>query len=150
MKERLMARFVDANIFLRHLLNDHPTHSPAALALFRTIEQGNIRGWTTALVISEIVFVLSGRYYQISRDEIRQVLLPLINLRGLQIERKRMYRRVFDLYTTKAIDYNDCYHAALIESRNEKDLYSFDTDFDRIPGLQRVEPEYPQSLAEVD
>jgi predicted nucleic acid-binding protein len=134
------ARFIDSNVFLRHLLNDHPTHSSAALALFRAIERREAEGWTSALVVSELVFVLAGRLYQVPRATIRDQLLPLLSLPGLKLERKRMYTRVFELFTTLNIDYNDCYHAALIEARREVELWSFDEDFDRIPGLKRQTP----------
>ena len=136
----MSARFIDTNILLRHLLNDHPTQSPAALALIRAIEQGELTAWTTDLVVSEIVFVLAGRFYGVPRETIRDQLLPLLSLPGLKLERKRMYRRVFELFTTLNIDYNDCYHAALIEARKEHELWSFDEDFDRIGGLKRRTP----------
>ena len=34
----------------------------------------------------------------------------------------------------------DAFHAALLESRGETALYSFDAHFDRVPTLQRREP----------
>lgn len=62
-------RFLDANIFLRHLLNDHPTQSPACLALIRAVEQGKVPAWTSDLVLSEVVFVLaSKRFHNIPRE----------------------------------------------------------------------------------
>ena len=133
--------FLDTNILLRHLLNDHPTHSPACLALIQAIEQGRLTTWTSDLVIAEVVFVLSSKHvYNLSRATIRDLLLPLINLPGLKLPRKRLYHRVFELYTSFPIDYIDAYHAALLEHRHESEIYSYDTDFDRIPGLQRIEP----------
>lgn len=57
----------------------------------------------------------------------------LIELTGLKIPHKRLYRRVFDLYTSLPIDYVDAYHAALIESRDPPELYSYDL---RLPILR--------------
>jgi predicted nucleic acid-binding protein len=137
----MSTRFLDTNILLRHLLNDDPIQSPAALTLIQAIEQGRVNAWTSDLVIAEVVFILANKHtFNLSRDAIRDLLLPLINLPGLKLPRKRLYRRIFDLYTGLPIDYIDCYHAALIERRRPPEIYSYDTDFDRIAGITRVEP----------
>jgi predicted nucleic acid-binding protein len=133
--------FLDTNIFLRHLLNDHADHSPRALHLFQAIERREFTGWTSGLVVAEIVFVLSSpRIYGIPREEIHDHLVPLLMLPGIQLEHKRLYHRVFDLFTSLPIDYIDCYHAVLVASYRQNTLYSFDTDVDAVPGLTRQEP----------
>jgi predicted nucleic acid-binding protein len=53
-----MARYLDANIFLRTVRADHPIWSPACKRLFDEIERGIVDAWTSDLVISEVVFVL--------------------------------------------------------------------------------------------
>lgn len=137
------AKFLDSNIFIRHLTNDHPQPSPACFALIQAIEQGKIRAWTSDLVIAEVVFVLSSRaLYNLGREQVRDLLLPLITLPGITFpnSNKRMHRRVFDLYTTLPIDYPDAYNAALMESRQQREVYSYDAHFDRITGVKRLEP----------
>ena len=134
-------RFVDTNIFLRHLLNDDPQRSLACFRLIQAIEQGHAAAWTTPLVIAEVVFVLSNKKtYGKSREFLRDHLLPLINLQGLKIEHKRLYERVFDLYMSHPISYIDAFHAALVEHEPIAELYSYDTDFDLVPSVQRIEP----------
>jgi predicted nucleic acid-binding protein len=134
-------RFLDTNVVLRHLLNDHPDHSPRARSLIRAIEDGRETAWTTDLAIAEVVFVLdSPRFFGTPRATIRDLLLPLIELPGIKLPNKRLYRRVFELYTTRSIDFIDCYHAALAESRRRTEVWSFDRDFDRVPGITRIEP----------
>lgn len=140
--------FLDTNIFLHHLTADDPERAPACLALFQAIEQGRLVVWTSDLVLAEIVFVLSSKHtYGLGRETIRDLLLPLIGLPGLKLPHKRIYRRVFDLYTSLPIDYIDAYHAALMEQRREPELYSYDTDFDRIPGITRREPSATPSMS---
>jgi len=46
------AYFVDTNVFLRHLLNDHPVHSPVARAIILAIEQEQITAWPSDLMIA--------------------------------------------------------------------------------------------------
>jgi predicted nucleic acid-binding protein len=133
--------FLDANILLRHLTNDDPASGRACLALMQAIEQREIRAWTSDLVIAEVVFVLSSkRLYNLERETIRDLLLPLINLPGLKIAHKRLYRRVFELYTTLPIDYVDAFHAALMEKQGTRKILSYDKHFDRVPGIERREP----------
>jgi len=133
--------FLDTNILLRHLLNDHPLQSPASKALIQRIEQARQTVWTTDLTIAGVVSVLSGkRFYNFPRDAIRDALLPLIGLPGVKLANKRIYPQVFALYTSLPIDYIDASHAALMESRREHELCSYDSDFDRVGGLVRREP----------
>lgn len=133
--------FIDTNIFLRHLTNDNPVQSPACFALIQDIEQGKIQAWTSDLVILEVIFVLSSKtLYNVGRAKIRDLLLPLINLPGIKLTNKRMYRRAFELYTTLSIDFTDAYNAALMESHKNAEIISYDKDFDRIPTVKRHEP----------
>lgn len=134
-------RFLDTNIFLRHFTNDNPIQSPACFALIQAIEQGRVTAWTSNLVIAEVVFVLSSKViYNYDRETIRDVLLPIIDLPGIKLAHKRMYNRVFELYTTLNIDYVDAYNAALMESHRQLEVYSYDQDFDRIIGVIKIEP----------
>ena len=138
----MTTRLIDTNVLLRHLLADHSTHSSAATRLIREIEQGQQTAWTTSLTIAEVVFVLtSKRTYNLPRAFVRQALLPLIELPNLKLAHKRLYRRVFDLYITHpGLSYVDAYEAARVEQEQPPELYSFDTDFDAIPTVTRVEP----------
>ena len=74
-------RFIDANIFIRHITNDNAIQSPASRELFRAIEAGQQAAWTSDLVVAEVVFVLSGKDgYNLGRAGIRDALLPLLDL----------------------------------------------------------------------
>ncbi len=133
--------FLDSNILLRHLTNDDPQRGQACFALIRAIEQGELSVWTSDLVIAEVVFVLSNKNtYHLKRETIRDLLLPLINLPGLKLAHKRLYGRIFELYTTLPLDYIDAYHAALMEQRGSAEIMSYDKHFDQVEGIQRREP----------
>ena len=142
-----MARFLDANIFLRFLRNDDPIRSPACKALFQTVEQRQVEVWTSDLVIAEVVFVLSNkRTYNVPRADIATNLLPLVQLRNLRLANKRVYRRVFELYTALNLSYVDCYNAALGEDHGEIEFYTYDEGFRKIPSITPLEPP-PTALA---
>jgi len=133
--------FLDSNILLRHLTNDDPQRGQACFALIRAIEQGELSVWTSDLVIAEVVFVLSNKNtYALRRETIRDLLLPLIGLPGLKLPHKRLYGRIFEIYTTLPLDYIDAYHVALMEQRGSTETISYDKHFDQVEGIQRREP----------
>lgn len=134
-----MSRFADANIFLRFLLEDHPTWSQACKDMFLAVEKGEEHIWTSDIIVSEVVYVLS-RVYRISRQDIAAKLPPLLRLRALRLPNKTLYPRIFALYTTTNLSYADCHTAALIESRGQTELYSYDEGFKKVPTVTRLEP----------
>jgi uncharacterized protein len=85
--------FLDTNIFLRHLLQDDPNHSPRASAFLKRIEAGETKVRTSDTVIFETVFTLQKVYRQ-PKAAIRDTLLPLLELPGIVLPSKRRYRKV--------------------------------------------------------
>src|SRR3954467_10472582 len=134
-----MACYIDANIFLRFLRKDHPSWSPACKQLFEDIEQGIIQAWTSDLVISEVVFVLD-RTYKVPRADIVANLTALIQLKSLRLPTKRLYRRIFTLYTATALSFVDSYNVALMESKGEREIYSYDEEYRKVGSITRLEP----------
>jgi predicted nucleic acid-binding protein len=130
--------FLDANVFLRHLRQDDPVQSARASAILSRIEQNGLRVRISDTVIFETVFTLQ-RSYQQPRDRIAEALLPLIELPGIVLPGKRHYRKVFVLYRTTRLGFADCYHVVLMQRLGLSDILSFDTDFDRVPGITRRE-----------
>lgn len=131
--------FLDTNVFLRHLMADHPDHSPRARTYFEKIERGELQARTSETVVFETVYTLQ-RHYRVDRGQIRASFLPLLELPGIILPGKRRLRRVFDRYVSLNISLADAYHAVLVHSLKLDGIVSFDRDFDRIPGLRRVEP----------
>ena len=131
--------FLDTNVILRHLLGDHPEHSPRATAYLRRVEEGEIQVRTSELVVFEAVFTLE-RHYRQPRARIREALLSLIALPGIVLPGKRRLRRVFDLYVDLKLPFADACHAVLMERLKAGEIVTFDREFDRVPGIQRLEP----------
>lgn len=131
---------LDTNPILRHVLSDHADHSPRAHALFARIEAGEERLVLTDTVIFEAAFTLE-RFYKVPRATIRTVLLDVLQLPGLVLAGKQSYRQVFDLWVAQTrLSFADCYHAVLVQRRKLSAIVTFDRDFDRVPGLTRLEP----------
>ena len=131
--------FLDTNVLLRHLLQDHPQQSLRATAYLARIEHGEIKVRTADTVVFEAVFTLQ-RQYGVSKEEIRNNLLPILELPGIVLPGKRRLRKVFDLYVDLNLPFADAYHVALMQRLGLRHIISFDKEFDRVPGVTRVEP----------
>jgi len=133
--------FLDANVILRYLLRDDEIKAQRCLELLEKAERREITLRTTDLVIAELVWVLESPVtYNLPRERIRELLLPIILLRGLKLPGKKLYRQIFDLYVDQGIDFIDAYDAVHMEKRGLTRIYSYDSDFDRIADISRVEP----------
>ncbi len=130
--------FLDTNFLLRHIRQDVPEHAAKALRVLASIEAGHLTVLTSDTVVFETVFTLE-RSYHVSRSDIADAVLPLVELSGIELPGKRIYRRVFELYLSTRLGFADSYHVALMERLGMTEVFSLDTDFDRVPGIQRRE-----------
>src|SRR3972149_10991054 len=131
--------FLDTNVLLRHLLQDHTEQSPRATAFLSKIEAGEVKARIADTVVFETVFTLQ-RHYKQSKADIRDNVLPLIELPGIVLPGKRLFRDAFDLYVDLNLPFADAYHASLMRSLGLAEVVTFDEDFDRIPGVSRRDP----------
>jgi predicted nucleic acid-binding protein len=119
--------------------NDHPDHSPRASAYLDRVERGELRVRTADTVVFETVHILE-RIMRQPKAKIRDQLIALLDLTGVVLPGKRRLRRAFTLYVDLNLPFADAYHAALAAGLGLTEVVSFDHDFDRVPGLRRVEP----------
>ncbi len=87
----------------------------------------------------ETVFTLQ-RFYRRPKDGIRDAVLPILELPSIILPGKRHFREAFDLYVNLNLLFADAYHAALMKSLKLDEIVTFDQEFDRVPGIRRVEP----------
>src|SRR5215813_755433 len=127
-------RFLDTNILLRYLTRDDEHKAQKALSLLTRIEQNQEKVITSSLVIFETIFTLQS-FYRVPRQQIKELILPIIALRGLQLPDKPVYQQAFDLYISKNISFADAYNAAYMLTEQISAIYSWDTDFDKIEGI---------------
>lgn len=75
------------------------------------------------------------------RAEIRDALLPILDLPGIVLPGKRIYHEIFDLYVREpALSFADCYHLILARRLKLGTILSFDQKLGRLPGVERIEP----------
>lgn len=134
-----MLAFLDTNILVYLLTRVDDRKAERCRRLLRAVERGEINLAATELVIAETVWILESRT-NLTPREIREVLLPLLQLPALRIPNKQLWPRVFDLYCEKRIDFVDAYNAAWMERTDLRQAYSYDRDFDRLEGVVRLTP----------
>jgi predicted nucleic-acid-binding protein len=92
-------------------------------------------------VIADAVYVLSSpRLYKLPRPQVQALLSPLVRLRYFRVQNRGQILRALDLYASTNLDFGDALIVASMEASGSKTLYSYDTDFDRIPQITRRAP----------
>lgn len=130
---------LDTAVILRHLVQDHVEHTPRARSYMARIESGEIAVRTTDQVLFEVGYTLV-RTYDATRTEVRAAILGLIGLQGIVMPGKERWRRILDVYVEYRLSIVDAYHVVLMERLHLTDVVTFDKDFDRVPGVTRIEP----------
>ena len=134
-------RFVDANVFLRYLTRDDVAKAARVKDLLERAERGEVELLTSESVISELVFVLSSpRLYNLTRERIRTLLIPLVSLKGLKLPNRTLFLRALDLYAATPMDFVDALAIAHMEARKMTEIYSYDGHFNGVSGVKRLEP----------
>jgi predicted nucleic acid-binding protein len=132
--------FLDTNVIVRHIVQDHPEHSVKATALFDAIDRDEIVVRTSGSVVFVAVFTLE-KSYRVPRADIRRELQGLLNLPGIEWVGQRLIGDVFALYEAHpALSFADCYQAEFARRSEPAVIISFDRASSRVPGLTREEP----------
>lgn len=92
--------FLDTNIFVRYLVDDHPEHSPLSRDVFEQIERGDLGVYITDTVVFETAYVLAKRYAA-TRREITDAMVRLLRLPGLVHANKELLRETFELWISR-------------------------------------------------
>jgi predicted nucleic acid-binding protein len=138
-----MAPPLDTNLIIRYLTNDSPTLAQLAFALFQRVETGAATVRLTEEVLVEAVQVLSSKsLYNRPRAEIRERLVALIALPGVEMLDKDRYLSALDLYASATtLDFVDALLVIYAQEETPAEVISFDQDFDRVPGITRKQPD---------
>jgi uncharacterized protein len=134
-------QFIDTNIFLRFLTKDDPVKAAKCRQLLQSAAEGDLKLYTTDLVIAELIWVLqSPKTYNLSPAEIFEVTMPLLTIKNLYFPCKNVFPDIMDLFQTEKIDYIDAYNSVIMLGRNIDTIYSYDKHFDQLPDVIRQEP----------
>lgn len=133
--------FVDTDVIIRLLTGDDLTKQAAAATLFERVEAGEMTLQAPDTVIADAVFVLSSqRLYGLPRNEVRDLLVPLLRLPAFVTGNRRTLIDALDIYGSENVDFGDAMIVAALRQTQVASLYSYDRDFDRFPDVRRIEP----------
>ncbi|MGC9451674.1 MAG: PIN domain-containing protein [Oceanipulchritudo sp.] len=131
-------QILDANVLVRFLRDDHAEHSPRARALITRAEAGEVRLVLLDAVVAEVVFVLTSAY-GCTRRETSEALLPFLHHGGIECPEAEVIADALRHFSTKKVDYMDCFLAAAAKSRGIP-VASFDRDFRKFDDIEWREP----------
>lgn len=118
--------FVDTNILLRWLLNDHKELSPKAEKLVALAKPSSLV--VTDIVVAEVVYVLRGT----GRDRVQtsEALSLIGRTPALKYENHDLIFDVITLLSKTTLDFADCYLLARTRRENAR-LETFDVSLRR-------------------
>jgi predicted nucleic acid-binding protein len=129
----------DANIFLRFLRNDHPTHSVAARTLMEAAAQGSVTFRVLEVVVVDIFYTLTAPRMGVARPLGARQLASLLQQPGMDVQDRTRILEILTICETKNIDYCDA--ALIVEARREKfPILSYDRDFAKAPDVAALSP----------
>ncbi len=134
-------KLIDTNVFVRAMVEGRTPQDAsmreAAIRLFAGIEAGVEEAWTHESVVNEVLFVLcSPRHYGLSRSDALSRFLPLFDLEGVRIVRKRLYADALNLFgNVPALDFTDCV-LAIYARDDDHELVTFDRRLAQTAGVE--------------
>lgn len=131
--------FVDTNIFLRYLTADDPAKYERCKELFKRAVEGKVLLLTSDMVIAELIWTLQS-FYKVPKAEVIEKISVVASTPNLIIPNNGIIVEALIIYSRKNIDYIDAYNAMFMKHHNTNNIYSYDTDFDSIGGIERIEP----------
>lgn len=130
--------FVDTNLIVRHLVQDHEKHARTAAKLFAACDRGELVLHILPVVLAECVFVLES-FYEHARGEIASALARLVSSAGVEVVDLPVHLDALERYGRSKVHFVDCVIAANAASEH-KAVASFDRDLRKFTDV-RVETE---------
>lgn len=140
---------IDTNIVLRRLLDDEKAQSIKARRLFESNENILI----TDIVLTEAIWVLQGKRYNVWREGLAAVILGLLHEPNVIFESKQAIWSALNEYANakpvttvsgvKSVDFADALivykssHVALLRGEALNGIYTFDQAAWELPGTRK-------------
>lgn len=134
-----MKHFIDANIFLRFFAPSKEKFAEESEKVLQAVKDGDIKAYTSSLVLSEVVWTLKS-YYDADKTKVIKVAEAINSMKGLKFTEDFDRILALDLYSNNKIKFIDSLIASIDDVQEEDTkVLSYDKDFDKI-GVERVEP----------
>lgn len=135
-----MERLLDTNVIIHLLTRNVVDRAEQAQAVLRRAEAGDEHLAVPIVVLFEVSFLLT-RHFRFSRADVATRLELLLALPNLRVENHDLVATAVGLFgSTGGLSFADAYSVAYMRQQGITEVYTWDTDFDRVPGVTRVEP----------
>jgi predicted nucleic-acid-binding protein len=129
---------IDTNVILRFLTADKSAKYKGVYELFSDLEDGRAKVEIKPIVFFQTIFVLKS-FYKVEKKTICEIMDDILNLQGIFITKKNVYKRVLELYKEYNIEIVDCFLLSSLEEKPDLSIISYDRDFDKF-NIKRIEP----------
>ena len=132
---------IDANVFIRYLIGDDAAKQQKSKQLIDRIRTGQEEAFTTDIIVHEVCYVLSAStHYNLSHQDIRDRLYPILAIQGLHIANKSICLEALNIFAAgEKVDLSDAISVAYVRNGLVDGIYSFDRKLDNLPGSNRVD-----------
>ena len=108
---------IDTNYIIRYLVNDNIKMADIAEEILTTKKV-----FIANEILAEVVYVLLG-VYEISKEDISNQLLELINFENISVSNYEIINKALKIFKTKNLDFVDC---LLCSYSNQDEIITFD------------------------
>ena len=131
-------RFIDANIFLEVFLKDRRWEE--AMEFLFKVSTDEISCLTSDFIIFSIALNIQDKLK--STEYMKKFILSIGNMKGLKIARFTPSILLFtvSLMEKYNLDFDDSLQIAYMKAFGIREIVSFDSDFDKVTEIERVEP----------
>ena len=131
-------RFVDSNLFVYVMMRD-PSFAERSLRILTRFEEGRETGWTSTLALSQVFSHLKKRGKLTAIDSFYGFLESSpINIMETSRADMAKAQEIKEEQSLPWSMWDDLVLAAQMERAKIEEIYSNDTDFDKIRGLRRI------------
>jgi predicted nucleic acid-binding protein len=122
---------IDTNVLLRIILKDDPKQLAQITDLLEQAEAGKVNLYCKTISIFEIIFVLSGKIYELEKVEVVEIMQTLLNISVISFEKIEILNESLNIYLENNISFPDSFLIATCTLEN-LDFYSFDQKANKV------------------
>lgn len=129
---------IDTSIFLEILLDQK--RAEESDIFLKRVHNGEIKAFVTDFIIDSILVTMESK--KVPMTKMRNFLLSLLISQGLAIYQHEIIDRLAAVKTMEEhkLTFDDAINVIALKALDIKEIVSFDTDFDGLPGIKRLEP----------
>lgn len=127
---------LDTNVLVRYIMQDDPRQSAKATKLIESLEVDR-PGFIGVVSVVELYWVLTS-CYDLTNDQVRQVLDLLLRTRQIVVDRADQVLRALKVFETGKADFADCLIERTAASAGCEQTMTFDLSAARHAGMTLI------------